>query len=115
MSVKLSGTEIDALFLAQEEIAGGEFQEAIITCEAKRGRDDILEDQILRQAKAPFSMRQITQNHVIPIAIKCVGPSQIYVVEFEELDRESFREVDSIAIASDSLFEITPPVPGICE
>ena len=114
MSVKLSGTEIDALFLGQEEIAPGKFQEVIITCEAKGGKDDILEDQILRQAKAPFSMRQITQDHVIPLAVKCVAPSQIFVVEFEELDRETFASVTSLTAACDSLFEIRPPVPGIC-
>jgi hypothetical protein len=114
MSVKLAGTEIDALFLAHEEVAPGRFEEVIITCEAKGGRDDILEDQILRQAKAPFSMRQVTQGRVIPIAVKCVAPSTIHVIEFEELDRETYAKVNSIAIACDSLFEIKPPVPGIC-
>ncbi len=115
MNVKLSGTEIDALFLAQEEIAPNQYEEVIITCEAKTGRDDILEDQILKQAKAPFNMRQITQNLVIPLAVKCVAASQIFVVEFNELDRETYSDVDSLTIASDSLFEIKPPVPGICQ
>lgn len=115
MNVKLSGTEIDALFLAQEEIAGGEFQEIIVTCEAKAGRDDILENQILRQAKAPFKMKQITQDHVIPLAVKCVAASQIFVVEFQELERETYEGVESLTVASDSLFEIKPPVPGICQ
>ena len=50
LNVKLSGTEIDALFLAQEEVAPGVFEEVIVTCEAKGIRDDILEDQILKQA-----------------------------------------------------------------
>lgn len=113
MSVKLSQTEIDALFLAQEETSSGEIQEVIITCEAKRGRDDILESQILQQAKAPFSMRQIQQDHVIPLAVKSVGPSQVYVVEFEELDRSSYASVTSLTVASDSLFEIRPYVPGV--
>lgn len=114
MSVKLAGTEIDALYLAQEEVAAGVFQEVIVTCEAKGGRDDILEDQILRQAKAPFSMKQITQDVVIPIAVKCVGPSKIHVVEFVPLTRQDNAGVNMLAIASDSLFEIKPPVPGIC-
>ena len=115
MNVKLSGTEIDALFLAHEETAPGIIEEIIITCEAKTGRDDILEDQILKQAKAPFKMKQITQNHVIPLAVKCVAASQIFVVEFNELDRETHENVTSLSIASDSLFEIKPPVPGICQ
>ncbi len=115
MNVKLSGTEIDALFLAQEEVAPGEFQEIIITCEAKAGRDDILENQILRQAKAPFKMKQITQDHVIPLAVKCVAASQIFVVEFQEIERENYETIESLTVASDSLFEIKPPVPGICQ
>lgn len=114
MYVKLSGTEIDAIFLAHEETAPGEFQEIIITCEAKAGRDDILEDQILRQAKAPFKKKQVTQGHVIPIAVKCVAPSKIFVVEFLALDRKTYETVNTLTIASDSLFEIKPPVPGIC-
>jgi hypothetical protein len=114
MSVKLAGTEIDALFLAHEETEDGSHEEVIITCEAKRGRDDILEDQILRQAKAPFEMEQITQNRVIPIAVKCAGRSQIFVVEFEELERATYRTVESLTMACDSLFEIRPPVPGVC-
>jgi hypothetical protein len=114
LSVKLAGTEIDALFLAQEEVSPGQFEEVIVTCEAKGGRDDILEDQILRQAKAPFSMRSITQDRVIPIAVKCVAPSTIHVVEFQEFRRESYTAVTSVEIAWDSLFEIRPPVPGIC-
>jgi len=115
MSVKLMGTEIDSLFLLQEEGEQGELREVIVTAEAKRGRDDILEDQILRQAKAPFRMPQVTQDVVVPVAVKCIGPSKIYVVEFSELDRGAFEGVDSLTIASDSLFEIVPPVPGICD
>jgi len=115
MSVKLSRTEIDALFLLIEEDETGNLREAIVTCEAKRGRDDILENQILSQAKAPFRMRQVDQNVVVPVAVKCLAPSRIHLVEFNELDRESFEEVDSLVIASDSVYEIRPPVPGICE
>ncbi len=113
MNVKLAGTEIDALYLAQEELEGGLLEEVIVTCEAKGGRDDILEDQIIRQAKAPFSMRQINQDVVIPIAVKCVGPSMVHVIEFAPLNRSDFSIVNSLTIASDSLFEIRPPVPGI--
>lgn len=115
LNVKLSGTEIDALFLAQEEIGPEQYEEVIITCEAKVGRDDILEDQILNQAKAPFKMKQVKQNRVIPLAVKCVAPSTIFVVEFNELTREGHEEIESLTVAAESLFEIKPPVPGICQ
>lgn len=103
------------MFLAQEEIAKETFEEVIVTCEAKVGRDDILEDQILNQAKAPFKMKQVKQNRVIPLAVKCVAPSTIFVVEFNELNRNDYDDVDSLTVAADSLFEIKPPVPGICK
>lgn len=115
MSVKLSGTEIDALFLAHEEIEKGKYEETIVTCEAKVGRDDILEDQILRQAQAPFKMKTIDQDQVIPIAIKCVAPSVIYICEFEALTRANHATTDALVVAHESLFEIKPSVPGICQ
>jgi hypothetical protein len=115
MSVKLNRTEIDALFLVIEEDEEGRMREVIVTCEAKRGRDDILEDQVLQQAKAPFSMLKVDQDIVVPIAVKCLGPSRIYVVEFNQLDRASYKEAVTLTVASDSVFEIKPLVPGICD
>lgn len=93
--------------------SNGGIEEVIITCEAKGKRDDILEDQILRQAKAPFSMKQITQERVIPIAVKCMPDSSIYVVEFAELTRDTYLSAETISIVSDSVFVIKPSVPGI--
>lgn len=58
-------------------------------------------------------MAGITQDRVIPIAIKAVGPSLIFIVEFQKLEREGHRDTASIVVASDSLFEIRPPVPGV--
>jgi hypothetical protein len=115
MNVKLSKTEIDALYLGIEEVKKGEYREVIITCEAKGKHDDILEDQILRQAIAPFAMKQVTQDEVIPMAFKCIGPSMIYVVEFEPVKRDNYLGITSLKVSSDSVFEIHPPVPGICE
>lgn len=115
MSVKLSGTEIDALFLAHEEVKKGDYREIIVTCEAKVGKDDILEDQILRQAQAPFRMKTIDQDQVVPIAVKCVEPSVIYICEFEALNRSNYEDADSLKVVHESLFEIKPSVPGICQ
>lgn len=115
IGVKLKGTEIDAIYLAHEEIAPDVFEEVIVTCEAKVGRDDILEDQIIKQAKAPFQMKQIKQNRVIPLAVKCVQPSTIFVVEFDALTRDNFEDTEGLTVSSQSLFEIKPPVPGICQ
>lgn len=113
LNVKLSKTEIDAIYLAQEETDAGVYREVIVTCEAKTGRDDIIEDQILRQAKAPFRMKAVEGDIVIPIAVKCVAKSLIYIVEFEAIARADAGSTESLVKAADSLFEIRPPVPGI--
>lgn len=109
MNVKLNRTEIDALFLAHEK--GG--KETIVTCEAKGLGEDILLDQIRRQAMAPFTMKGITQDTVVPIAIKIVGSSEVLVVEFDAVERSTYRQLDQVSVASKSVFRIVPPVPGI--
>lgn len=112
MSVKLVDTEIDALFLAVEQ-ANGQEQGVLITCEAKGLRDDLLEDQIIRQVKAVFRLAAVTQDIVIPMGVKVVGSSQIYVIEFEAVSRAAASSMSSLAIASDTVYEFHPPVPGI--
>jgi hypothetical protein len=113
MSVKLAKTEIDALFLALEELKPGSSREIIICCEAKGRKDDILEDQILRQAKAVFKIRAITQNVVIPIAVKAIAPSQVHVIEFDSVTRANAPTAASLNIASEAVYEFVPAVPGI--
>lgn len=120
LNVKLRGTEIDAIFLAHEEMEeriNGEpqYEEVIVTCEAKSAAEDLVETQIIAQAKAAFTKLKITQSRVIPIAVKCIRPSTLYVIEFEALERETYPEVDTLVVAGQSLFELLPPVPGICK
>lgn len=109
LNVKLNRTEIDALFLAIEE--GG--SETIVTCEAKGLHEDILAEQVFRQATAPFQMKTITQETVVPIAVKIVGESEVLVVEFAALQRSSYHHVSRLDVVTKSLFRIRPPVPGI--
>ncbi len=112
LNVKLKGTEIDALYLAQEDTDAG-LREVIVTCEAKQEKEDFIPDQIIRQSKAPFRMAEVEQDLVIPIAIKALGDSRLYVIEFQPIHRSEQDEVFSLVKASDSIFEIRPHVPGI--
>jgi hypothetical protein len=115
MNVKLTRSEIDALFLATEDTGGDDatLTETIVCCEAKGRRDDILEDQLLRQVEAVFGIPAVTQNVALPIAIKAVGPSEIYVVEFEPVNRADVATTTELRIASDAVYTFTPPIPGI--
>jgi hypothetical protein len=113
MSVKLSNTEIDALFLAVEQIGPGETRETIVCCEAKGVRDDILEDQVIRQIQAVFGMAGVSQNWVLPIAVKALRPSEIHVVEFEAVERAAAPGLTTLKIVSGAVYEFVPPIPGI--
>jgi hypothetical protein len=107
-NVKLSGAEIDALFLATEE----DQQEIIVCCEAKGIRDDVIVSQILGEVKALFRTR-ITQDLILPIAVKALAPSRVFVVEFETVGREDADEKNSLEVASAALYDFVPPIPGI--
>lgn len=113
MSVKLARSEIDALFLAIEESGPGATREVIVSCEAKGRRDDILEDQVLRQVQAVFRMAGVTQDLALPIVVKTLGPSEIHVVEFEAVSRKDAEDLKSLVVASEAVYELVPPVPGI--
>jgi hypothetical protein len=119
LGVKQRRTEIDGLFLAVEEVEGDDNEsepatrELLVCCEAKSRRDDILEDQILSQVRAVFRMKAITQDVVVPMAAKTVGPSQVHVLEFEAVTREAAPTMESLVIASEAVYEFVPPVPGV--
>jgi len=112
MSVKLRRSEIDALFLAVEQMEEGH-REVLVTCEAKTGRDDILPAQVLEQVTAVFDQPAITQDVVIPLAMKTVGSSRVYVVEFEAVSRAEIDQTSELNVASAAIYELSPTVPGI--
>jgi len=107
-NVKLSGAEIDALFLATEE----DKQEIMVCCEAKGIRDDIIVSQILGEVKALFRTG-MTQDLILPIAVKALGPSLVYVVEFQTVPRKDVDAKKSLEVVSTALYALVPPVPGI--
>lgn len=110
IGIKLRHTEIDGLYLAQ--FLDG--SEAIITLEAKGRKDDILEEQVLAQVKAVLSMEAFTgKKCIVPMAIKIIGDSEIYVVEYESIDIGRNAPGAITPIASEAVYRLKPPVPGI--
>lgn len=114
-ALKLRRTEIDALFLGIEESTPGTTREFMITCEAKRLGEDIISEQVLAQAKAVFTLDNVNQEFVVPIALKSISASMIHVVEYEAVRREDAEELDALTIVNQAVFELVPPVPGIGE
>ena len=115
MNVKLHLTEIDALFLAIEQLRPGITQEVIVNCEAKGLTDDIIESQVISQAQSVFQSQSIHQDIVIPMAVKPLRQSVVHVVEFEAISRSAAPSTTTLTIASDALYQFIPPVPGIGE
>jgi hypothetical protein len=115
MSIKQRGSEIDGLFLAVEEatVPAPGTRELLVICEAKMRRDDILEDQIVSQVKTVAQLKGVAQEEFIPMAAKLVGPSQVFVVEFESVPRSAAANLTSLVVVSQQVYELVPAVPGL--
>ncbi|MDD4889167.1 MAG: hypothetical protein PHU85_04500 [Phycisphaerae bacterium] len=115
MNVKLRKAEIDAIFLATEQVGDKTLQELIVCCEAKGRKDDILTDQIVRQVQAIFDLSEFSQPYVLPIAVKAIAPSEVYVVEFDAVPCEDAATLDVLTVNNTADYVLTPAVPGIGE
>lgn len=111
-NVKLQSAEIDALFLGVTQSGQSGPAEVIVCCEAKGRRDDIVPHQILNQVRAAFRMG-IEQDIVIPLAVKAIAPSEVYVVEFEPVHRDHLPSIEDLTVATSAIYVLVPPVPGI--
>lgn len=112
-ALKLRKTEIDALFLGIEETEPGQFEEFIVTCEAKRLGEDIIPEQVLQQVRAVFKLLNVDQKFAVPIALKSIGPSRIHIVEYVSVGRAEADNLEELIIANQAVFELIPAVPGI--
>lgn len=115
MSVKLGKSEIDALFLGVEIVDADTTGEFIVCCEAKGMHDDIIEEQWIRQVQAIARQPVVTQQRIMPIAIKAIGKSEIFVLEFDIVERATVDTLDELTPISDAIYVLIPPVPGIGE
>jgi len=123
--VKLgNNSEVDGLFRAIIEIEG-QRTHVLITCEAKQQGQRILEHQVVEQIAAAYKSvkdsvpeEELSVSLIVPVAIKAIPPNgEIYVVEFEAwTPEEALAEEDAVKdliVASEGLYRLKPPVPGI--
>ena len=54
---------------------------------------------------------------MIPVGIKAIKRSEVYVVEFQEIARTAAPAagVEDLRVASEAIYQLVPPVPGIGE
>lgn len=110
VGIKLRLTEVDSMYAATYLAADGSRQSLIITAEAKKRGQRILEDQVKRQVEAAF--RETPVDLVVPIAMT-VAASGVYIAEFTGVKRSELEGFDALELAAEGLYELVPPVPGI--
>ncbi len=111
VGLKLRKTEIDTMFLATLVDDDGEPVPVLITAEAKKGGQRIVESQIVRQVKGAFPALP-TMNRVLPIAMTSVAQG-IYVAEFQQVSREEVATFDELELLAEGFYKLVPPVNGI--
>jgi hypothetical protein len=118
--VKQSRSEIDGLFLGKVD----RVRSMLITVEAKGRKDDILQIQVVQQVNAVMRMKSIHRNleliagdinefYILPMAIKVVDESVVYVAEYEPVKYVKHAAINSVSLVRESLCQIMPPVEGI--
>lgn len=110
VGIKLRLTEVDSMYAATREMEDGGREELIITAEAKKRGQRILEDQVKRQVEAAF--KETPVDLVVPIAMT-VADNGVYIAEFVGVRRPELENFDTLELAAEGLYELVPPVPGI--
>ena len=112
IGIKLRLTEVDSLYTATYLDEAGEKCQLIVTVEAKKKRQRILPDQIVRQVKAAFNATPIDIDLVVPLAMASAGGG-IYVAEFKPIRRQDSETLETLELAIEVLYKLKPPVKGI--
>ena len=107
--VKMGRGETDAAFSLHAD--DGQW---LVSAEVKGRREQFHLAQI---ARASFALGAATVDSaalaavagVIPLGIKVVGPSKLWVVEFEPVDDPDAK----LVLVAQGVFELVPPVPGV--
>jgi hypothetical protein len=110
IGIKLRLTEVDSMYSATFIDSEGEKRQVIITVEAKKRRQRILPEQIVRQVKAAFTETPV--DTVVPLALVSAGGG-IYVAEFLPIRRAQSESLESLELAKEVLYKLKPAVKGI--
>ncbi|WP_193727190.1 hypothetical protein [Burkholderia sp. BE17] len=110
IGIKLRLCEVDSLFSAKYRDENGVTQQMIITAEAKKKNQRILEEQVMQQVKAAFNETPV--NLVVPIAMTSTTDG-IYLAEFKAIRRNELAIFTELELEQEALYELCPRVQGI--
>ena len=110
IGIKLRLCELDALFTANYIDKNKEQHSLIITAEAKRKNQRLLEEQVIRQVHGAF---QITNTQlVVPIAMTSIEGG-VYLTEFKAVRRDELASFKELELEADKVYELVPMVKGV--
>ncbi|MCU1302811.1 MAG: hypothetical protein JWQ87_3095 [Candidatus Sulfotelmatobacter sp.] len=110
VGIKLRLCEVDSLYAATYRDSQGQEQRMVITVEAKKRRQRILEEQVVQQVRAAFNETSV--DLVVPIAMTA-GDTGIYVAEFKAVKRAELAAFDILELETEAIYELVPAVPGV--
>lgn len=110
IGIKLRLCEVDSLFAATYRDSNGCEQRMVITAEAKKKNQRILEEQVIQQVKATFTATPI--NLVVPIVMLSVN-NGIYLAEFKAVRRNELENFMALELQEEALYTFHPHVKGI--
>jgi hypothetical protein len=125
IGIKLRKTEIDSLYSALLRNPDGTTERVLVTAEAKKRNQRILEEQVVQQVKAAFGITEPASGRsrasqqvgppvdlVVPVAMTSAAHG-IYVAEFKPVRRADADKFEALELVAEALYELVPPVKGI--
>lgn len=110
IGIKLRLCEVDSLFAATYLDEIGNTNRLVITAEAKKKNQRILEEQVMQQVLAAF--QETSVDLVVPIALTAVTGG-IYLAEFKAVKRDELESFEELTLETERLYELLPAVKGI--
>jgi len=110
MGVKQNIAEIDGLYWGHTKRG----KDVIITVEAKTS-DDIYYGQIVSQVLAVRNMKSLASidiDRVIPLAIKAISKTGIFVAEFESV-KMTDPDPKTLGVVAESMIKLNPSLPKL--
>jgi len=117
VGIKLRLAEVDSLYAATYKDIDGRLRRLMVTVEAKKKGQRIIEEQIVRQVHATF--KATAADLVVPLAMVGVGKGRgeagrgLYVAEFAAVAREDAATFVELVLAGEAFYELVPPVKGL--
>lgn len=127
MGLKTHGAEIDGLFLGELDGTSPnkprttDKRRVLVALEAKGRSDDILKSQLVDQVKALFALKTFQDeiDLIVPMAVKLIAPSRLYVAEYDFVERNEVvtngLQLANLRISGEAFYEFVPPLGGVRE